>query len=212
MNSTSILSAEDLDQLRKASRWAAVLSALGAVIVIGALLLASYQLSQIQTKKMQATTELDQKRLELQRSQKDLEQERLELKTTRASLSQAQCALRESRSAIEAFHQRNYDVAIQLYYKALACDPQNAYLLNLEAYSLFKANRVGEAIDAQEQSLRVDPTYAWGYFDLARFFCAASAYDKAANARSTAIRLRPELAEVMASDGEFTRLCAPILK
>jgi len=184
------LSEGELDRLRKVSRRAMLLSALGAVIVMAALLIASYQLSQVEAQQKQASTALAQTRAQLEE--------------TRTGLARAQCALRESRSAIEAFHSGAYDVALR-------CDPQNAYLLNLKAYSLFKAGRLAAAIDAQQQSLSVDSGYAWGYFDLARFQCAARAFDKAAAARSTAIRLRPDLAEVMRSDGEFMRLCKAIL-
>jgi len=191
------LSEGELDRLRKVSRRAMLLSALGAVIVMAALLIASYQLSQVEAQQKQASTALAQTRAQLEE--------------TRTGLARAQCALRESRSAIEAFHSGAYDVAVGLYDEALRCDPQNAYLLNLKAYSLFKAGRLAAAIDAQQQSLSVDSGYAWGYFDLARFQCAARAFDKAAAARSTAIRLRPDLAEVMRSDGEFMRLCKAIL-
>ena len=205
MSAASALPPGGIDRLRRASRIATILSVISAVIVIGALLIASYQLSAIEARQHQAAAELGKSRIELETT-------RGQLSEARASLSQAQCALRKSRSAIEAFHQRDYDLAIQSYDRALRCDPKNAYLLNLKAYSLFKAGRIEGAIQAQEESLLQDPKYAWGYFDLARFLCAAKSYDKAAGARTTALQLRPELAEVMNNDGEFMRLCTPELR
>lgn len=203
--SSAPLAAIDLNRLRAISRRATVFSALGAAVTIGALLLAGYQLTRIEAQQKQASAALAETRFELDTT-------REQLTTARSSLAQAQCALRQSRLAIEAFHQQDYEVANHFYDEALRCDPKNAYLLNLKAYSLFRAGKAEGAIDTQEQSLKVDPKYAWGYFDLSRFFCAANAYDKAADARSSALKLRPDLADVMKQDGEFMRLCAPILK
>ena len=136
-----------------------------------------------------------------------------ELSKVREQISQARCALAASRSAIEAFHQREYEAAIGLYSEALACDPDNAYLLNLKAYSLFKAGRIGEALTVERQSVSADPNYAWGYFDLARFLCAAGPnnFAEAKIAISNAVRLRPGLEQVMRGDGEFMRLCKGLL-
>lgn len=199
------LPAVDLQRLRKISRSATVFSALGAIVTISALLLAGYQLTRIEAKQRDATAALIQTHLQLDST-------REQLSAARSSLSQAQCAVRQSRLAIEAFHQGDYGIANQFYDEALRCDPENAYLLNLKAYSLFRAGKTESAIEAQEQGLRVDSKYAWGYFDLARFFCAAKSYGKAADARSTALSLRPDLADVMKHDGEFMRLCASIVK
>ena len=84
--------------------------------------------------------------------------------------------------------------------------------MNLKAYSLFKLNRISEAIEVQRQGLQIDPDYAWGYFDLARFRCKAGAFDEARQAIDGALEKRPGLRAHMEKDGEFQRLCAPVLK
>ena len=141
----SVPSDGELDRLRKVSRWAAALSGLGAIIVISALLLASYRLSRTEAQQRQAAAALSQATAQVNDVLGKLNE-------SRAELSRAQCALRESRSAIEPFHNGAYDVALSLYDNALRCDPQNAYLLNLKAYSLFKAGRNSEAVATQQKA------------------------------------------------------------
>jgi hypothetical protein len=117
------------------------------------------------------------------------------------------------RDAIRAFHRRDYDTAVALYDRVLLADPENAYLLNLKAYSLFKRKLLGQAIDVQKESVRVDPQYAWGYFDLARFQCASGRFDDARESIELAREKGgPWLIEKMQGDGEFRRLCKRVLE
>jgi tetratricopeptide (TPR) repeat protein len=94
-----------------------------------------------------------------------------------------------------------------------AVDPDSAYLLNLQAYSLFKSGRLDEAIAAKRRRVSADPNYAWGYFDLARFLCAAgpNKFPEAKTAISKALQLRPRLERIMRGDGEFIRRCKGLL-
>lgn len=116
-------------------------------------------------------------------------------------------------NAIKAFHGGDYDTAVALYDQALRADPDNAYVLNLKAYSLFKAERLSHAIGAQRESLRADPEYAWGYFDLARFQCAAGDFDDARKSiRIARMKGGAWLSRKMKGDGEFQKLCRPVLR
>jgi hypothetical protein len=58
-------------------------------------------------------------------------------------------------------------------------------------------------------SIQADPSYGWGYFDLARFLCAASPprIEEAKEAARRAVELRADMPEVMQRDAEFRRLC-----
>jgi tetratricopeptide (TPR) repeat protein len=93
--------------------------------------------------------------------------------------------------------------------EALSSDPDNAYVQNLRAYALFRLGRVDTALEGQRRSVAADPSYAWGYFDLARFLCAVSPprIDEARKAAAKAIELRPDLRGRMQADGEFQKLC-----
>jgi tetratricopeptide (TPR) repeat protein len=87
--------------------------------------------------------------------------------------------------------------------------------LNLRAYSLFRLGRINEAIEGQRQSVAVDPGYAWGHFDLARFLCAAGSPAQVEEAKreiDRAIELEGDpMRERMKGDGEFRRVCRATL-
>jgi tetratricopeptide (TPR) repeat protein len=166
-----------VDRLEKTSRFSAILAVLGAAVVFAALWLSYSQLRTLQT----------------------------EVNSLRQEIGGLREALTASRDAIIAFHQRDYNEAVALYDQALHADPNNAYLLNLKAYSLFKLKRFQEAIKVQKESIRIDPDYAWGFFDLARFQCATGDF----NAARTSIG---EALDKMKNDGEFQKLCAAILR
>ena len=199
----------------------------GAVLIGGSLLYSSVALWNVEQRKAMLEQEVTSKTAEIkelatkqgdmqrqiEQSQKTIEEGTRQLAALRQDLAQARCALSSSRSAIEAFHQRNYGHAIALYSEALRCDPHNAYLLNLKAYSEFKDDRLEDAIRSERQSIEADPSYAWGYFDLARFLCASgTAGNSEAKQRiDQAIRLRPDLKSVMQDDGEFKRLCGKLV-
>ena len=128
-------------------------------------------------------------------------------------LARSREAVAATRIAINAFHEKRYEDAVKMYEAALQIDPDNAYILNLQAYSTFKIGDINDAIEIEQRSVATDPEYAWGYFDLARFLCAArpSRYEEANAAIVTALHLRPDLISFMRRDGEFKRHCSKIL-
>jgi len=194
----------DLTGLERATRQTVWVSALGALLLLLALLYASLQLASLQERRHELESTLESINIRLS-TVKD------SLASTRSALSSARCALATSRAAITAFHQRRYREALALYDEALSCDSTNAYLLNLKAYAAFKSNDLPMAIHTQLRSLQADSTYAWGYFDLARFYCATSPkrLQEAKAAAARAISIRPGLYDTMRGDGEFAALCGP---
>lgn len=194
-----------MDHLARTSRVSALLMGLGAVVVLGALWLSYGQLRTLQTEVRSLESEATQLRAQNSELSQRAEEMRSEIKGLREALT-------ASRDAIVAFHQRDYGTAVALYDQALRADPNNAYLLNLKAYSLLKLKRLGDAIAIQKESIRVDPGYAWGYFDLARFQCAAREFDEARKSIELALEKRPGLRGTMEKDGEFQRLCESVLK
>jgi tetratricopeptide (TPR) repeat protein len=194
-----------IERLGRASRVSGLLMALGTLVVAAALWLSYGQLRALRAEVSSLASEATR----LQKQNADLRQDAEKMRREIGGLREALAA---TRYAIEAFHQRDYFTAVSLYDQALQVDPNNAYLLNLKAYSLFKLKRLSEAIEVQRQSLRADPEYAWGYFDLARFQCAAGSFDEARRAIDSALKKRASLRAIMAKDGEFQKLCGPILK
>ncbi|MEK6212332.1 MAG: tetratricopeptide repeat protein [Pseudomonadota bacterium] len=194
-----------MDRLERTSRISTLLMALGALVVLGALWLSYGQLRTLQAEVRSLESDATQLRTQNRELSQRAEAMRNEIKGLREALA-------ASRDAIVAFHQRDYGTAVALYDQALRADPSNAYLLNLKAYSLFKLKRFGDAIDVQKESIRIDPGYSWGFFDLARFQCAAGDLDGARKSIEIALDKRPGLRSTMERDGEFQRLCARVLK
>lgn len=144
-------------------------------------------------------------------SQQQLTEKENKLNEQERKLQASQKALETAKAGIKAYHQGRYEEAVVSYDKALEEDPNNAYLWNLKGYSLFKAHHYDDSIAAFQKAVQVDPQYAWGYFDLARVYCAIKKTDAAATSIQEAIRLRPDLKSVAARDGEFVRLCGASL-
>lgn len=197
------------EDLGRASRRAALLSLLGFVAVLAAIGYAAFQLK---TLERQRVALLDEQAVLVNQQtvlREETEEYRASLAIARTELTTARASLAAARAAINAFHAGRLEDAVRLYDEALATDPANPYLQNLRAYSLFRLGRVDAAVDGQQQSLAVDPNYAWGYFDLARFLCAASPprVEDAKEAAAKAIELRPDMRGIMQGDGEFQRVC-----
>jgi tetratricopeptide (TPR) repeat protein len=196
------LKAKEYGTLRRASigAWASII--LAGCIGASLLYVSYHELSRVNVQRMALLSQVGALEAEMQGYKNDLNAVRGDLARARSSLSAA-------RAAINAFHAGRLTDAVALYDEALASDPDNAYIQNLRAYSLFRLGRVDAAIEGQRKSVADDPTYAWGYFDLARFLCAASPArnDDAKAAAKRAIELRPSMRGIMQADGEFQRVC-----
>lgn len=133
-----------------------------------------------------------------------------QIKDLKAALSNSREAVQYVSQGINLYHAGNYAAAVEAYEDALRLDPGNPYVLNLKGYSMFKKKDFTGAASTLRESTVAQPQYAWGYFDLARVYCAERMYDLAKKSIEEALRLRPGLRATMSGDGEFLRLCAPI--
>jgi tetratricopeptide (TPR) repeat protein len=176
----------------------------GTIVAVAALFGSSY-IAANQTKRAMEAAQLA--KTEADRVRKlQLESEKL-----RSQVSGLREALSASRFAIAAFHQRDYATAVRFYDEALRADPNDAYLLNLRAYALFKQHKYDEALATELRSVDADPNYAWGYFDLARFQCAIGKRDDARKSIAKALKINPELRDTIRGDGEFRQLCGDVV-
>jgi len=133
----------------------------------------------------------------------------------RAELQGARDATPVLTQAINAFHQKEYDRAVVKYDEALKLNPGDAYIHNLKSYSQFKAGDFSGAVETMSRALQINPAYEWGYFDLARYQCAAGAPDAGLRTITGALEargdsIRSAIQFFLTKDGEFRRLCAPI--
>jgi tetratricopeptide (TPR) repeat protein len=141
------------------------------------------------------------------------ENDRLAERLTRGRQEARVRAAEPVRRGINAYHAGDYAGAIAAYDEALALDPENAYVLDLKSYSQFRANDLESAITSVTAALAADPTYVFGYSELARYACAAGKFDLAVSTYARAQAQHKDAPSLFASllrdDGQFARLCAP---
>lgn len=183
------------DRAKRILSWFVVVQIVLAIAAIGVSWFAAYKVAPL----FRQTKELE----------RELEAQKAELQKVKTQLSKEREALAAGREAINAFHAGDYEGALNAYNRALELDPQNAYLLNLKGYVLFKMKRFPEAIQALNGSIEANPRYVWAYFDLARVDCASGRLMEAQNAIKKAVDLGFPKAR-MADDLEFARVCRPL--
>jgi tetratricopeptide (TPR) repeat protein len=206
------------------SAWALLLfQFVAAAVAVGVTAWAAFQVRPLLAEKERLTLDVGKARAQLRELEHSSAKARLELAGLQQRLEDVRSELKGAREAtpaliegINAFHRRQYALAIARYDEALRLNPGDAYIYNLKSYSQFKARDVKGAAQTVSRSLALSPDYDWGYFDLARYQCAAGngaaaigTLQAAVAARGDAIR---DLAPVfLERDGEFRRLCSGVL-
>jgi len=169
MNSSTVISEESSPSWLRLVLWAqaglAVL-AVGTAIVVGSRIKPLFETEQRLRDQIETDTQL-------------LKIAQLNLDRYTKQLANAREAARFVTDGMNLYHERRYEDAVRSYDRALQLDPDNPYVLNLKGYSLLKARHFPEAAAALQRSVELDPTYAWGYFDLARAYCASLEYAQA---------------------------------
>jgi tetratricopeptide (TPR) repeat protein len=193
-----------VEKLQVASRRSAILVLVGTIVALVAFAFSASQASSEAKRAQVFAQEAEKEAVRVEKLQSDSQELSKQVSGLREALS-------ASRIAIAAFHQGDYGKALKFYDEALQADPGNAYLLNLRAYTLFKQHKYDDALATEQLSVRADPTYAWGYFDLARFQCSLGKREDARESVAKALSLNPELRDIMRDDGEFRRLCGGIV-
>ncbi|MEO8441097.1 MAG: hypothetical protein ABI547_01285 [Betaproteobacteria bacterium] len=215
---------QDANQRFVRSAWVLLLVQLAAAVVaVGVTAWATFRVRPLLAEKerLEINVQERQKQLaELRRAQDKAQTEYSEAKhqldAVRAELKGAREATPALIEGINAFHRKQYRLAITRYDEALRLNPGDAYIHNLKSYSQFKAGDLTGAIATMSKSLEIEPTYDWGYFDLARYQCASGGDSDAVATLRAALAKRDlsvkKLAPVfLAEDGEFRKLCAAVL-
>jgi tetratricopeptide (TPR) repeat protein len=206
------------------SAWALLLAQLAAAAV--ALAVTAWAMLQVRpllAERQRLEADIAAQRVELGAVQQSLAQARSELKAVEERAAAAQAELQRARQAtpelvagINAFHKRDYNKAIEHYVEAIRLNPGDAYTYNLMSYSQFKTGDVDGAVATMSKCLEVNPAYDWGYFDLARYQCAADRPADAVETLRAALQSRgpgfkPMIGDFLQRDGELRRLCASVL-
>src|SRR5262245_10706431 len=189
-----------------------------AVLVFGALSVASVRLNTIlaeTARRQQELTELRGARDELQQT----------LDGLRMTLQRARDATLIVRDGIIAFHNGRYPQAIAQYERALELDADNAYVRDLLSYSQYMAGRAAlrasatvdaagyfaAAVTSVRQVLQEIPGYIGGYVELAVYECARGQPDAAVAAYDAALAHSPAAREEFGRRvGEIPQRCTAL--
>jgi len=214
----------DANQRFVRSAWVLLLFQLAAAAVaVGVTAWATFRVRPLLAEKKRLEVEVQERQKQLavvrgaqEKAQTEYTEAKHQLDGVRAELKGAREATPALIEGINAFHRKQYQLAITRYDEALRLNPGDAYIYNLKSYSQFKAGDLTGAIATMSKSLEIDPTYDWGYFDLARYQCASGAGADAVATLRAALTKRElsvkKLAPVFLSeDGEFRRLCSGVL-
>lgn len=206
------------------SAWVLLLFQLGAAAVaVGVTAWATFQVRPLLAERERLELEVGERRAQLVALEEERERVRTESAALRRELDGLRAELKGAREAtpaliegINAFHRREYRLAVARYDEALRLNPGDAYIYNLKGYSEFKSGALTGAIATMKKSLDLVPSYDWGYFDLARYQCASGALAEAVDTVRSAVEKRAESVRALApvfldGDGEFRRLCARVL-
>lgn len=184
--------------LRRSSHRTAVISAFGAVLVFSAILYAAFELHTSNTTAVAQKAQADtSSRLAAQ------------YKAEADSLAQA---LSYTTDAVNALRKHDYAQAVSNYDLALTFRPNDPDILNLKGYALFKMHRYDDAAAVLNESIRLDPDNPWSELNLAKVQCVNHKYAEAKTAIGSIITNFPDFIDTILGDGEFTRVCRPIMK
>lgn len=206
---------DDLEMVRRRAGRRTLLILIGVVVIggvsAGAYVLTTYRRAESAQEKVQEVTKEKEKVSEELTAKVEEETKKRELSERR--IDQTLDVIKDpSKAGIKAYHEGRYGEAVKAYDKTLSKDSNDFYIWNLKGYSLFKAGRYEESIEALRTSVRINPQYAWGYFDLARVYCKVKRREEAITAARKAIQLRPDMQAIMSGDKEFTSLCGNLLE
>ncbi|VDN84625.1 unnamed protein product [Brugia pahangi] len=84
----------------------------------------------------------------------------------------AQRALKIKDEANQFFHDQAYDVAIELYTKAIELDDQQALFYGNRSMAYLKKELYGSALEDANMALKLDPGYSKGYYRRATAYMA----------------------------------------
>lgn len=184
-------------QFKRASHRAATVSGIGAVIIFGAIIYAGYKLHSLN-----ATVTVQKKQVDTSVQLAQQYKEQVD------NLAQA---LDFTTSGVTALQKHDYAKAISYYDRALAHSPHDPGILNLKGYALFKLRKYDDAAAVLNRSIMGDLSNPWPELNLAKVQCANQKYVEAKAAIKFIIVNEPGFIDTVLGDGEFTRVCKPIM-
>ena len=186
-------STESSTKLIHSIRSALIVQMVVAAIVTVLAIAAAIEVAPLWRQRRDLTSQVDKLAVRLKQAQDETAKVQSELTATEIKLNGLREASYYVGNGINEVHARNFRAAISQYDQALKIDPNDPYILNLKGVAFYKLKDYDNAIATLNSAVTEDPTYAWGFFDLARTYCAAQKFPDAEQAFHRAVSLRPTM-------------------
>lgn len=207
------LSREIEQKFGSTSRRSAIISLIGAAIVIAGLLFATYG-AIIESRKAEAEARLAVERALLAAEQARIaEKERLSAEHLREQLQRQEKAERLVWDGAELAARGLITEAIRLYDSAIELNPKRATALQLRGYALLRRAQItpdahptdlADAVASLEKAVSVDPQHTWGYYNLSLAYWEANRREEAVDSLRRLLALDPSFRSVISNDAQFT--------
>ena len=97
--------------------------------------------------------------------------------------------------------QKNSELALQYFNKALLINSTNAVVLNNKGVTLQELKRFDEALQSCDQALHIKPDYAEAYYNKGKALIELKRFDEALQSCNQALHIKPDYAEAFNNKG-----------
>lgn len=197
------LSVETLQNIQAASRRAATISALGAVIIFGTLGYSALQLRKLQAQTLTLEHNLIETRHQLEEAQGQLREKQRELEAIRNELRNAPSSNDAVRKGVAHYYEGKLTEAIAAYNEALRLDPYNSMAYGLRGQALLKDGNPQQAILSLRKSIDIQPDNFQAHYSLSLAYWKTGSESDAVNEVKVLLRLNPDEYPLIRWDGNF---------
>jgi tetratricopeptide (TPR) repeat protein len=158
MNSKGLtLESADLQRFSRHARAGALMTLVGALIVIGSIVYASSRLNALEVTVRKQKSALLESNTALERVRRDRAAVQRQLDTLKANLRSARNSFYLTQLGVKRFYRRDFKGAVDLYDQAINGDPANPVLFDLKGYALLRDHRLADSVTTLENAIRIDP-------------------------------------------------------
>jgi tetratricopeptide (TPR) repeat protein len=198
-------SLESLQDLKAASRRAAAISAIGAIILFGTLGYSAFQLSKFQAQEAKLRRNLEDTKRQLEVTQGQLKEKQRQLEIVRNQLKNAPSSNDAVRKGVRHYHEGKFKEAVSAYDEALTLDPFNSTAYGLKGQALLKLGKTQQAISSLEKSIALQQDNVQAHYSLALAYWDAGKESAAVEEVKGLLRSDPEEYPPIRWDGNFAK-------
>jgi tetratricopeptide (TPR) repeat protein len=172
-----------------------------------------YQLTKVQREKEREIKSLN---ADIEKLKQTSENEQRELRKLQDRSTQMSNSIQPMQSGLQRFFRKDYEGAIEFYNGAIKIDDNNPVLFDLKGYALLRKSRLrngtevaeraqdlAEAIKSSEQSVKLDPNYEWGHYNLALAYWEDNRPEQAVDEVQKFLEMERSACEIIKHDAQF---------